>query len=789
MKSVHSSKIREAKMPEDPQDASLRRLSRAVDRRTLLTGAAAAGAAASSLRISSSSASTPQAVAAQSTDDGGTETGDAKGQIDPTDKVGTLDAVRENGSGQNLTTNQGLKVSTTDDSLKAGDRGPTLMEDFHFREKITHFDHERMPERVVHARGSGAHGEFQVYESMSDLTRAAFLQDPSVSTPVFVRFSTVAGSRGSADTVRDVRGFATKFYTSEGVFDLVGNNIPVFFIQDAIKFPDLIHAVKPEPPDEIPQAQTAHDTAWDFFSLVPETTHMVMWIMSDRAIPRSFRMMEGFGVHTFRMVNAQGTSRFVKFHWKPVLGMASLAWDEAQKLSGKDPDWLRRDLWDSIENKAYPEWELGLQIIEEDDEDAFNFDILDATKIWPEELIPVKRVGKLTLNKNPDNFFAETEQVAFHPGHIVPGIDFSDDPLLQGRLFSYFDTQINRFNSANFAQVPINRPTCPVHNNQLDGFMRQSIHVGRASYHPNSLGDNAPAPSSGDDGGYVSYPAKVSGQKVRARNDSFKNYFSQARLFYVSLSKPEQEHLTNALRFELGKVKSEAVRQRMVENLAKVDSELAKNVADWIGVDTPSGANVATATSSFHDQKVETSPALSIENNGSDSIKSRRVAILVADGVNESDVDTVKSALKKGGAVPEVIAKTLGSVTGANGGKVAVDHSALTVDSVLYDAVYVPGGSASAKTLSGMAKVRYFVAEAFAHYKPIAANADGITVLKSANITAPKLAENGTDVVNDLGVVTTAAAADSSGFTSAFAADIAKHRFWNRPDQDQVPAV
>lgn len=703
------------------------------------------------------------------------------------DKDKALAAVRENGQGQALTTNQGLRLSTTDNSLRAGDRGPTLLEDFHLREKIMHFDHERMPERVVHARGSAAHGHFQVYEPMGHLTKAGFLQDPSVKTPVFVRFSQVVGSRGSADTVRDTRGFAVKFYTAEGNYDLVGNNIPVFFIQDAIKFPDLIHAVKPEPPDEIPQAATAHDTAWDFFSLVPESTHMVLWNMSDRGIPRSLRMMEGFGVHTFRMIDVDGVSRFVKFHWKPMLGVHGLVWDEAQKLNGKDPDSLRRDLWEAIEAGAYPEWEFGVQVIEEKDEHGFNFDILDSSKLWPEELVPVQKIGKMTLNRNPDNFFAETEQVAFHPGHLVPGIDFSDDPLLQGRLFSYLDTQINRFNGANFHQVPINRAVCPVHNNQLDGYMRQSIHVGRASYFPNSLGDNSPAPASEADGGYVSYPAEVSGKKVRVRSESFNDHFTQARFFFKSLSAPEQLHLTNALRFELGKVKSQGVRDRTVANLAKVDGDLAKAVASWIGVAEPDADMQTAQTTTFNGKAVETSPALSMEQPPTGSIASRKVAILVADGVNEVDVTAVKTALIAQGAVCDVIAKMLGSVTGATGGKVAVDKSAITVDSVMYDAVFVPGGAKSAAALKAMPKALYFIAEAYGHYKPIAAAGDGVDVLKQANLLAVNFSTGTDGAVTDLGVVSSAGEAGGGDFTKQFIAAIAQHRFWDRPDQDEVP--
>lgn len=426
-----------------------------------------------------------------------------------TEKIIELAVNTENPTDTYLTTNQGVPINDNQNSLKAGDRGPSLLEDFILREKITHFDHERIPERVVHARGSGAHGYFQVYKSMAAVTKAKFLQDPSVKTPVFVRFSTVAGSRGSSDLARDVRGFAVKFYTEEGNYDLVGNNMPVFFIQDAIKFPDLVHAVKPEPHHEMPQAASAHDTFWDFISLMPESMHMIMWAMSDRAIPRSLRMMEGFGVHTFRFINEAGTARFVKFHWKPLLGVHSVLWDEAQMISGKDPDFHRRDLWEAIESGAFPEWEFGVQIVEEKDEHKFDFDLLDPTKLIPEELVPVQRIGKLTLNRNPDNFFAETEQVAFHAGHVVPGIDFTNDPLLQGRLFSYTDTQLIRLGGPNFHEIPINRPIAPVHNNQRDGHMRQTINSGRTSYEPNSIGGGCPFQAGKDMGGFVSYAEKI----------------------------------------------------------------------------------------------------------------------------------------------------------------------------------------------------------------------------------------------------------------------------------------
>ncbi|MGH8065042.1 MAG: catalase, partial [Candidatus Entotheonellia bacterium] len=503
------------------------------------------------------------------------------------DKEHDLAKFREDGTGEYLTTNQGLRINDDQNSLKAGARGPSLLEDFHFREKMTHFDHERIPERIVHARGAAAHGYFQVYESMAPYTKAKFLQDPSVKTPVFVRFSTVVGSRGATDLARDVRGFAVKFYTEEGNYDLVGNNIPVFFIQDAVKFPDLVHAIKPEPHHEIPQGASAHDTFWDFVSLMPESMHMLMWLMSDRAIPRSFRMMEGFGVHSFRFINAEGKAHFVKFHWKPLLGVHSVLWDEAQKISGQDPDFHRRDLWEAIANGDYPAWEFGVQLVEEADEHAFDFDLLDATKIIPEEVVPVKRIGRLTLNRNPDNFFAETEQVAFHPGHIVPGIDFTSDPLLQGRLFSYTDTQLIRLGGPNFHEIPINRPVAPLHNHQRDGYMRQTINRGRASYEPNSLGGGCPMQAKADMGGFVSYAEKLEGYKVRARSASFFDHFSQAALFWNSQSDPEKEHLVQAFCFELGKVEVPDIRKRMVGMLAHVDDTLANRVAQGLGLSVP----------------------------------------------------------------------------------------------------------------------------------------------------------------------------------------------------------
>jgi len=679
--------------------------------------------------------------------------------------------------GEYLTTNQGVRISHTDDSLKVGERGPTLMEDFHMREKITHFDHERIPERVVHARGSGAHGYFQVYESMAEYTKAGFLTDPSRRTPVFVRFSTVLGSRGSADTVRDIRGFATKFYTQEGVYDLVGNNIPVFFIQDAIKFPDIIHAGKPEPHHEMPQAATAHDTFWDFISLVPESMHVVMWALSDRGIPRSYRMMEGFGVHTFRFVNAEGVSRFVKFHWKPLLGVHSLVWDEAQQLAGKDPDYHRRDLWEAIQQGDYPEWEFGVQILEEADEFKFPFDVLDATKIWPEELVPVRRIGKMTLNRNPENFFAETEQVAFHTGHLVPGIDVTNDPLLQGRLFSYLDTQLSRLGGPNFGEIPINKSVAPVRNNQRDGMHRAQIDHGRTSYFPNTLGLGCPVLAPGSEGGYVNYPEPVEGQKIRRRSEKFKDYFSQARLFFNSMSEPEKRHIIDAARFELGRVESPVVRERMIAIFDLVDRELATRVAERIGVPAPIGPGVEIRDASGvvlqrleppvePGRWVEQSSALSQMNTPKGSIKSRRVAVLVAPGFDGTQFQTVKTALEAGGAHPDIISLGLGVVKAADGTPVPVDKTSQVAASVLYDAVYVPGGAASVGQLAQMDEVSRFIVEAFKHGKPVGATGEAVQLLPAE--------------VNGPGVITAADGSTPTAFAQAFIAAMGEHRFPER---------
>ncbi|WP_026478489.1 catalase [Alkaliphilus transvaalensis] len=693
-----------------------------------------------------------------------------------------LDDVRADHNNQLLTTNQGLRVSNTDDSLKAGERGPTLMEDFHFREKLTHFDHERIPERVVHARGFGVHGYFQAYESMAEYTKAKFLQDPSIKTPVFVRFSTVVGSKGSADTVRDVRGFATKFYTEEGNYDLVANNIPVFFIQDAIKFPDIVHSIKPEPHNEIPQASAAHDTFWDFVVSNPETAHMIMWLLSDRGIPRSFRMMEGFGVNTFRFVNAEGKARFVKFHWKPLLGVHSLVWDEAQKLAGKDPDYHRRDIWNAINRGEYPEYELGVQMIDEKDEFNFDFDILDPTKIWPEELIPVKIIGKMTLNRNVDNFFAETEQVAFHPGHVVPGIDFSNDPLLQGRLFSYLDTQLIRLGGPNFHEIPINRPIAPIHNNQRDGYHRMTIDRGRVSYSPNALQDNTPKPASDQDGGYVHYEEKVDGRKVRQRSESFKDFYRQATLFWNSMSPAEKQHIIEAFHFEVGSVIDKNIKQRVVDMFNNVNGDLATQIAMGIGATPPnsSGGNDVTAFS----------PALSQEN----TIKvpqTRMVAILAENGFNYNEVTQVMDALRGAGIHPEIISKNLGMITGDNGQQLEVGKNYLTTASIKYDAVYIPGGRQSADTLMMQGDTIHFVNEAFKHAKAIGGTNEGVDLLASSALQGVSLASssNQGQLMSDLGVVTLGNSAYITNFIPEFINAIGQHRHWGRqPKKEFVPA-
>ena len=687
---------------------------------------------------------------------------DARSAGSPRDrKDESLEAFRTHAENQALTTNQGLRIADNQNSLRAGPRGPTLLEDFIMREKITHFDHERIPERIVHARGSAAHGVFEVYASQKKLTKAGFLQDPAVKTPVFVRFSTVQGSRGSADTVRDVRGFATKFYTQEGNFDLVGNNMPVFFIQDAIKFPDFVHAVKPEPHNEMPQGATAHNTFWDFVSLVPESTHMVMWAMSDRAIPKSLRTMEGFGVHTFRFINAAGQGRFVKFHWKPVAGACSLVWDEAQKLAGKDPDFHRRDLWESIENGDYPEFELGVQIVEEADEHKFDFDLLDPTKLIPEELVPVQIIGKMTLNRNPDNFFAETEQAAFHLGHIVPGIDFSNDPLLQGRLFSYTDTQISRLGGPNFHEIPINRPVCPFSNNQRDAMHRQTIAVGQASYEPNSIDGGWPkeTPPAAEHGGFESYHERMDGNKVRVRSESFADHYSQATLFWNSQSAPEQDHIVAAFQFELSKVEIAAIRERMVANLANVDTQLAQRVAAGLGLKAPAAS---APPAQMGKSKLKASPALSLLHKTTGSIKSRKVAVLAAPGIDVDALKHVKDALTADGAHVKIIAPMLGAL----GKGIEADATITGMPSIVFDAVCLVGGADAVKALSASGDALHFIREAYKHLKPLAAVGDGAALLKAAHLPE-----------GDEGVFVGKTAGNVMG---PFIQALAAHRVWQR---------
>jgi catalase len=652
-----------------------------------------------------------------------------------------LEQFRVDDRDQKMTTNQGLKVSEDEFSLKAGVRGPTLLEDFQFREKMTHFDHERIPERIVHARGYAAHGEFELYESMEQYTRAGFLNDTTTKTPVFVRFSTVAGSKGSAEAVRDARGFSTKFYTQEGNYDLVGNNIPVFFIQDAMKFPDLVHALKPEPHNEMPQAASAHDTFWDFVANNQESAHMVMWAMSDRAIPRSFRMMEGFGVHTFRFVNAEGVAHFVKFHWKPVLGAHSLVWDEAQKINGKDPDFHRRDLYDSIENGDFPEYELGVQLLSEEDEFKFDFDVLDPTKLWPEEDVPVKLIGKMTLNRNVDNVFAETEQVAFHPGHVVPGIDFTNDPLLQGRLFSYTDTQLIRLGGPNFHELPINRPVCPFHNNQRDGYGRMTINKGPVSYHNNSLANNTPATSSPEEGGYEHYQEKMEGRKVRNRSDSFRDHFSQATMFWNSMSNPEKEHITDAFCFEIGKVKNKSVQQQVVDMFANVNLELAKVIADTVGANPPTGTG-STVT--------KASPALSQENMVKKP-NTRKVGVIANRDGDGKGLQVIVQTFKDAGLNVEIVSDKLGNI-----GDLPIDHTFLTADPVLFDAIYVASMSEDKKFKKESDR---YVTEAFNHFKAVGASSSAAAILVGK--------EGSPGVVN-------------SGEGTAFVDAVTAHRHWTR---------
>jgi len=674
----------------------------------------------------------------------------------------TLERVRVDSGGQLLTTNFAQPIADNQSSLKLGLRGPALLEDFILREKITHFDHERIPERIVHARGSAAHGYFECYDSLANQTKASFLSEAGKRTPVFVRFSTVAGERGSTDTPRDVRGFATKFYTDEGNFDIVGNNIPVFFIQDAMKFPDLVHALKPEPHNAMPQAASAHDTFWDFVSLMPESTHMLMWVMSDRALPRSFRTMQGFGVNTFRLINARGQSRFVKFHWTPVAGTHSLDWDECVKIAGADPDFMRRDLWESIEAGVFPEYELGFQTFTEAQADEFSFDVLDATKIVPEELVPVQPVGRMVLDRNPDNFFAETEQVAFGVQNIVPGIDFSNDPLLAGRIHSYFDTQLSRLGGPNFHEIPINSPLAQAHNNQRDGMHRQAIHRGRVSYEPNSLGGGCPFQAGAD--GFMSFPEPVADTKVRGKPEKFADHFSQATLFWNSQTPFEKAHIVRAFRFELTKVQVPAIRERTVSMLRNVSDELAGAVADGLGIALPRPMpRIVDPPPS----EIASSPPLSLTfRSGDGSIRGRKVAILLGAGVDAVSVAKSEAALIKAGAVIRRLAATLSPIETVGGDPLEPDATLETMPSVLFDGVVVPEGSSD--QLSALGHAREFLRDQYRHCKPIMVGKhDGLA--EKAGVP--------TDDASDWAVVDA---------VPAFIKALANHRNWDRATDPPV---
>ncbi|MGK2869358.1 MAG: catalase [Mycobacterium sp.] len=666
-------------------------------------------------------------------------------------------------SGEHLTTAQGLRIPDTDHSLKAGSRGPTLLEDFHLREKITHFDHERIPERVVHARGAAAHGVFESYGTASSVTRAGFLGKRGTKTEVFARFSTVLGSRGSADTVRDTRGFAVKFYTDEGNFDLVGNNMPVFFIQDGIKFPDIIHAAKPHPDREIPQAQSAHDTFWDFVSLHTEATHHVFWNMSDRGIPRSYRTMEGFGVHTFRLVNAEGKTSLVKFHWKPAAGVHSLVWEEAQIAAGCDPDFHRRDMADGIEAGAFLEYELGIQIMADDGTDSFEgIDLLDPTKLVPEELVPVQVIGKLTLNRNPTNYFAETEQVAFHTGNLVPGIEVTNDPLMQARLFSYLDTQLTRLGGPNFSQLPINRPHCPVNDMLRDGMHQTAIHTGLAPYHPNSVDNDEPKPAGADEGGYIQTPRVIEGTAVRAQPVSFEDHFSQATMFYRSLSPIEQSHVAEAFTFELGKVYEQAIKERQLQVLANVDADLCQLVAAGLGLPAPQGKPA---------DDVVLSPSLSQIYAEPGPIDGRKVGIVADAGSDLAGVAALVKGLGGLGVTALVVAPVGGELKSRRR-TVTVDRTFATARSIEFDAVVIADGTTAVADI----KLVVLLQEAFRHCKALAAWGDGTAALKAARIPAKG---TGVDVADSV----------DKAFIAALANGLGLHRAWDRAPKVMASAV
>ncbi len=673
-------------------------------------------------------------------------------------QIGTGGETHQQATDQVLTTNQGVPISDDQNSLRSSPRGPTLLEDFHLLEKITHFDHERIPERIVHARGSAAHGYFEPYENASNYSRAAFLADPSVRTPVFTRFSTVAGGAGSVDLPRDVRGFAVKFYTQEGNFDLVGNNIPVFFIQDAMKFPDLVHSVKMEPDRGFPQNASAHDTFWDFVSLMPETMHMLTWAMSDRGIPRSLRMIEGFGVHTFRLVDGAGKATFVKFHWRPTLQTQSVTWDEACKINGADQDFHRRDLFTAIQAGAFPSWELSIQVIPDDRVSEFEFDILDPTKVIPEEQFPLEPIGKMTLDRWPDNFFAETEQSAFHPGHLVPGIEFSDDPLLQGRIFSYTDTQLLRLGGPNFHELPINAPKCPMRNWQRDGVKRHEISTGRVSYEPNSLAPGGPRETAA---GFQTHPAfdATGAAKVRVRSETFADHYSQARMFFRSMTDIEQRHIVNAFTFELSKVETLAIRTRMLGHLDLIDGTLGALVADAMGM-TGKADKITPARQPID---LPPSPSLSILAKFKPTLQGRKVGCLLADGFDRGLVEKLRAAVTAAGAMFEIVAPKIGGAKAADGTVVPADHIISGGPSVIFDAVVVAPGAAGMPDLLGEAAAKDWVSDAFAHCKVMAVVAAAAPLLTAAGVKP------------DAGVI------DLTGKTvDAFVTAAAAGRIWSR---------
>ncbi|MFT9026488.1 catalase [Acetobacter indonesiensis] len=662
-----------------------------------------------------------------------------------------------------LTTQQGVPVADDQNSLKAGARGPTLMEDFHFREKMFHFDHERIPERVVHARGYGAHGFFELTHSLSDITRADVLQRVGERVPAFVRFSTVAGAKGSSDLARDARGFAVKLYTKEGNWDIVGNNIPVFFIQDAMKFPDMVHAVKEEPDRAFPQAQSAHDNFWDFISLSPESMNMIMWVMSDRGIPRSFRFMEGFAVHTFRFVTADGKSTYAKFHWKPKQGLQSVVWNEAVKINGADPDFHRRDLWNAIQNGDYPEWELGVQLFDDAFADSFDFDILDATKLIPEELVPVKPVGRLVLDRMVDNFFAETEQVAFCTQNVVPGIDFTNDPLLQGRNFSYLDTQLKRLGGPNFTHIPINAPKCPFHTLQQDGHGAMHNPKGRVNYEPNSWGGAAGGPRENPQKGYTSYPDAIEGRKERVRSEKFADHYSQARQYYISQTEVEQTHIQQAITFELSKVETPAIRARVVSHLLNIDKGLAQAVADGLGLEKlPEAAPPARAP-----VDLPPSAALSIIKNGPVNFAGRKVGVLITNGADDAILDALEKAASAEKFDLELVAPQIGGIKTAGGRHVPAGQRVPGGPSVLYDAVVLLPSEDGGKQLAKDADAKDFVSDAFAHAKFIGYVAAAAPLLAKAGVT---------EDARDNGVIAIQKATDIAGFIKTCRA----LRFWDR---------